>query len=179
MKDERETVSRTAHCKRCGSDTVTWLTSTTTGKYYLAEVFTREIKLEGDDKAFTEEFTGRRWFHSKFCGTKPEYTHATMQRAFDEMFAQEDEEREEMRERQREEAAVNNAMNFLALVNAPTEERKAKLAKLEREQESYRRNPPTMDYMTEFSREVAAAKTRMREIAILKASLGMITDDDQ
>ena len=57
MQDALTYVDKTAKCKRCGSQTVTWQTSAKTGRYYLTEVF----RYEDGDK------TDRRDFHSAYC----------------------------------------------------------------------------------------------------------------
>lgn len=56
-------VSRTHTCKRCGSTSVTWMKTRSTGKFYLAEVFT----LDGDDVA------DRQDFHSTYCGSEAKH----------------------------------------------------------------------------------------------------------
>lgn len=156
---------KTAKCKRCGSVTTTWQQGKT-GSWYLTEVF---ISTEGD---YTIPFTNKVWFHSMFCESG-EYNHEVAQAEFDFNAEQERIRGEELTKQREERFAAENAQRYTQMILAPEHERRERLAQLERVHQNYLRNPPTMDYFAEFCREEAAAKVRIRDMKILRATLGM------
>jgi len=148
-----------ATCKRCGSKLVTW-NQGQTGKWYLTEIF-RDL-----DGASYSKHTD---FHSNFCGIPESHDYEQAARTGSEVREQ-DEHKRDMEESRRKDEQTNMD-HFLALLDLDEEGKLAKLAQLQAEEENFKRNPPTMDYMTEFEREVRAAKFRRAEIGFLLASL--------
>lgn len=151
-------------CKRCGSQTVAWKTSSKTGKWYLIELFDFDGEWRGNYKDF----------HSTYCGKPDEHAmkQAQISEALGIQFANELEDY-----RQREERAnAENARMFLKLhdlcKNDPDEARQ-EIADRERKIEIEGRGL-TMDYMTEFTRSTAKIKQWRVEIEFMKAALGEV-----
>lgn len=159
-RDERQSVSKTATCKRCGFTSVTWQTSAKTGKWFLTEVWN---DLDGN------RYTGYTDFHSAYCGKHGLHDEEQARRIAEEQ-SKRNESDEQANERAEKEDAANVAY-FLALLDLSDAEKEEKLGALNREEDAFKANPPTMDYMTEFEREISRAKRRRAEIEFLLAAL--------
>lgn len=154
-------------CRFCGSKTVTWQQSDE-GKYYLTETF----EIDGEIRS------SRSDFHSKYCTTKPRrgseprLDHDDEQRKLTQREQDREHERSELRSKAEERANAKSADRFLELAAMSGEEKTAEILRLERQMTECFRNPPTMDYMTEYNRELAAQQQRQVEWKFLNALLG-------
>lgn len=164
MFSEYEIVSRAKKgCRICGSKDVTWFQGGfDSKKWYLAEVF----EIDGETRASKKDF------HSKYCGARKKLDHADEQRKITQREQDGESERMELRmtaERKQEE---ENAEEYLRLASLDPEKKLDYIALLERQMDSFYRNPPTMDYMTEFNAEISAQKERQTMWRFLKALTG-------
>jgi hypothetical protein len=151
-------------CKFCGSKTVHWFEGDT-GKWYLGEVF----EIDGELRA------APTLFHSAFCtakGKTPKLDHADEQRKYAQRDQDDADERESLRKAQEDRESEESATMFLNYIAMSMDEKLAAISLLERAMDSFKRNPPTLDYMTEFQREVEAQQKRQTEWRFLKALVG-------
>jgi len=155
-------------CRFCGSKTVAWFQTTDGEKWYLAEAF----EIDGETRASKTDF------HSKYCATakrkrdEPRLDHDEEQRKHTQREQDDEDAREELRNKAEDRANEKSAERFLSLMSMTDAEKDHEISKLEREMDAFRRNPPTMDYMTEFTRENAAQGQRQVEWKFLKALTG-------
>lgn len=164
-----ENVEKTARCKRCDSTTVAWRKNKQ-DKWYLVEVFRHE-----DEGAFSN----RSWFHSQFCAAgQVNLSHADFQASITALINARAQTKVQDREAKAEENAANAAMEILALIDMSDDEKRVRLTRLEIESAAFIRNPPTMDYMVEFNRELAEQRHRTMLIGVLRAALGEIEDSE-
>lgn len=153
-------------CNRCGSKSVAWKESNQ-GKWYLIEAF----DFDGEPRANYKDF------HSGYCD-KPEL-HAVKQSQISSALGIEEEERATLAVATEERKAAVEAEFFLALhdlcKNNPHGAR-MEIEMREREIEAINRNPPTMDYMVEFTQTMARLKRLTLEIEFMQAALGLVTE---
>jgi hypothetical protein len=154
----RELVSRTARCKRCGSETVTWQQGTS-GKWYLSEVF----DYDGIQK------TDHKDFHSHYCNDP--LLHDEEQLEIESDFAQQQQDREQAIEQ----AGAETAQFFLTLhatcKNDPSRAR-VMLENREHTVRHEKQNWISMDYFTESCRQQDLVKRLEAEIKFMGAALG-------
>jgi hypothetical protein len=161
-KDQRESVSKTATCKRCGSTTVTWKQGQS-GKWYLTEVFT-------SDPEYGLDFTNYKLFHSGYCGPDHVAIHAETQALYDNEREAQAKAREDARV-ERERKAATAEFELITLCETNPEEGERELMKRIRELEIIAANPATMDYFVEFCREQERVKQLKAEIDLMGYSL--------
>jgi hypothetical protein len=156
-KMTRIPVYRTAKCKRCNSETVTWHQSAKTGKWYLAETFVRGGQLESD----------HRDFHSLYCG-KPK-KHAAVQNEIDSDEKAKDEQYEKLttvNEKRIEEENTQRLLGWIAMSDA---DRTKRLRQITNRLDWYEKNPPSMDFIVEYGQAMAEIRELKQERDFLTA----------
>jgi hypothetical protein len=131
------------------------------GKWYLIEVFKRGSELEAD----------HRDFHSAYCaarGGDPE-KHERTQNEINHDEAERDKQYRHERKRSQEELERQNTEMVMEWLEMPPEDRATRVEELKRKIAAQNANPPTMDYMVEFNREVAARKMWETELKFHRA----------
>jgi hypothetical protein len=170
MTETREyTQTAKKGCRRCGSKSVAWQTSTKTGKWYLTEVFT---DLDG------QTFTDHRDFHSAYCG-RAQDIHDTKQHEIHHIEKADRDRQEQQRTSAHEKREADELDFFLGLsklCQTDPEAGQTELETRERELAAIQANPPTMDYMVEFGRVTARAERLKVEIKFLHAALDAVTE---
>ena len=160
-------------CRFCGSKTVAWEQSKD-GKWYLVEAF----EIDGETRASKTDF------HSKYCATakrkngEPRLDHDEEQRKLTQRDEDEENERQELRKKSEAKAEQKSAARFLELLSMDDDVKQATVTALELEMGSFYRDPPTMDYMTEFNRAIQRQKQAQTEWKFLKALLGDPQEED-
>lgn len=144
-------ISKTAICKRCNSETVSWAKSARTGKFYLVEVFDYDGVLKSD----------RIDFHSRYCGN-PE-AHQQEQDEIHAGFKESNQWHEEIVREREEISAVETAKFFLNLHDLCKNDRTGSMLRLE---QLYRNNNANPDARTGT------------EIKFMEAALGLTVYED-
>lgn len=164
MKLNYEIVDRAKKgCKFCGSTNVTWRENNE-GRWYLTEVF----EIDGETRSSPQDF------HSLYCTSNRGMVldHEKMQRELDGKNEDDERERTELRKRQEDADALRNAEEFIAWASMDHERKLKEISILERQMDSFYRNPPTMDYMKEYGDAMREHQERQTAWKFLKALVG-------